>query len=89
MDREAWCDAVYGWQRVGHDWMTELTESTGDKLVRENQSEEPWYKMIAAWVYFIFSLNRRSCVKVIALSAIKKKKSLHKNNFHLLGNTSK
>ena len=26
MDREAWCDAVYGWQRVGHDWMTELTE---------------------------------------------------------------
>ena len=24
MDREAWCAAVCGWQRVGHDWVTEL-----------------------------------------------------------------
>ena len=24
MDREAWCAAVLGWQRVGHDWVTEL-----------------------------------------------------------------
>ena len=21
MDREAWCAAVYGWQRVEHDWV--------------------------------------------------------------------
>ena len=26
MDREAWCAAVHGLQRVGHDWVTELTE---------------------------------------------------------------
>ena len=26
MDREAWCAAVHGSQRVGHDWVTELTE---------------------------------------------------------------
>ena len=25
MDREAWRAAVHGWQRVGHDWATELT----------------------------------------------------------------
>ena len=24
MDREAWHTAVHGWQRVGHDWVTEL-----------------------------------------------------------------
>ena len=24
MDREAWCAAIYGLQRVGHDWATEL-----------------------------------------------------------------
>ena len=24
MNREAWCAAVLGWQRVGHDWATEL-----------------------------------------------------------------
>ena len=24
MDREAWRAAVYGWQRVGHDWVTKL-----------------------------------------------------------------
>ena len=24
MDREAWRTAVHGWQRVGHDWVTEL-----------------------------------------------------------------
>ena len=24
MDREAWRAAVLGWQRVGHDWVTEL-----------------------------------------------------------------
>ena len=24
MDREAWCDAVHGLPRVGHDWVTEL-----------------------------------------------------------------
>ena len=24
MDREAWCAAVLGSQRVGHDWVTEL-----------------------------------------------------------------
>ena len=24
MDREAWCAAVHGWQRVGHDWVTGL-----------------------------------------------------------------
>ena len=30
-----------GSQRVGHDRETELTESTGDKLVRENQAEDP------------------------------------------------
>ena len=24
MDREAWCAAVHGSQRVGHDWVTEL-----------------------------------------------------------------
>ena len=24
MDREAWCAAVRGFQRVGHDWATEL-----------------------------------------------------------------
>ena len=27
MDREAWCAAVHGWQRVGHDWTIELTEN--------------------------------------------------------------
>ena len=27
MDREAWSAAVHGLQRVGHDWVTELTES--------------------------------------------------------------
>ena len=26
MHREAWCAAVYGWQRVGHDWAAELTD---------------------------------------------------------------
>ena len=26
MDREAWCAAVHGWQRVGHDWTTELNK---------------------------------------------------------------
>ena len=26
MDREAWCAAVHGSQRVGHDRVTELTE---------------------------------------------------------------
>ena len=24
MDREAWCAAVHGVQKVGHDWVTEL-----------------------------------------------------------------
>ena len=24
MDREAWCASSMGWQRVGHDWVTEL-----------------------------------------------------------------
>ena len=24
MDREAWCAAIHGLQRVGHDWETEL-----------------------------------------------------------------
>ena len=24
MDREAWSAAIHGWQRVGHDWATEL-----------------------------------------------------------------
>ena len=24
IDREAWCSAIHGWQRVGHDWVTEL-----------------------------------------------------------------
>ena len=24
MDREAWCAAIHGAQRVGHDWTTEL-----------------------------------------------------------------
>ena len=28
MDREAWCAAIHGSQRVGHDWATELTELT-------------------------------------------------------------
>ena len=27
MDREAWCAAVTGSQKVGHDWVTELTSS--------------------------------------------------------------
>jgi len=27
MDREAWCAAVHGFQRVGHDWATELNWS--------------------------------------------------------------
>ena len=26
MDREAWCAAIYGVTRVGHDWATELKE---------------------------------------------------------------
>ena len=26
MDREAWCAAVHGVKRVGHDWATKLTE---------------------------------------------------------------
>ena len=26
MDREAWCAAVHGSQRVGHDWAAELTD---------------------------------------------------------------
>ena len=28
MDREAWCVAVHGWQRVRHNWATELTVYT-------------------------------------------------------------
>ena len=24
LDREAWCAAIHGSQRVGHDWVTEL-----------------------------------------------------------------
>ena len=27
MDREAWCAAIHGLQRVGHDWATELNWS--------------------------------------------------------------
>ena len=44
MDREAWCAAIQGLQRVGHDWATELnwTESSSQKgfpggLVVKNQ----------------------------------------------------
>ena len=37
MDREAWCAAVHGSQRVGHDWVTELN----------------WTELIiGTWVYF-------------------------------------
>ena len=28
MDREAWCAAIQGLQRVGHDWATELNWTT-------------------------------------------------------------
>ena len=29
MDREVWCAAIHGVQRVGHDWVTELNWSLG------------------------------------------------------------
>ena len=35
MDREAWCAAIHGSQRVGHDWATELnwTEYQNEKFI--------------------------------------------------------
>ena len=35
MDREAWCAAIMGLQRVGHDWATELnwTELNRDEMI--------------------------------------------------------
>ena len=31
-DREAWCSAVYGSQRVKHDWVTEQQQSEINKV---------------------------------------------------------
>ena len=33
MDREAWCAAVHGLQRVGHGWATELTDGNSMNLL--------------------------------------------------------
>ena len=37
MDREAWGAAIHGWQRVGHDWATELTD---DKMKKKEFGKE-------------------------------------------------
>ena len=36
MDSEAWCAAVQGSQRVGHDCGTELKETVAETSVRES-----------------------------------------------------
>ena len=40
MDREAWCDAVMGSQRVRHEWTTELTDSA-QKLNKQGDNIQP------------------------------------------------
>ena len=41
MDREAWCAAVHGWQRVGHDLVTEeqLGLGTFSRLQNSNSQK--------------------------------------------------
>ena len=46
MDREAWCVAVHGVQRVGHDWATELNWSVKKEFgCRLHYSHEPPQRM--------------------------------------------
>ena len=41
MDREAWCAAVHGSQRVRHDWATELNQPTGQYVALFSLSLHP------------------------------------------------
>ena len=41
MDREAWCAAVYGSQRVGHNLVTELIEMAPPCCRKQRGIKEP------------------------------------------------
>ena len=46
MDREAWCAAVHGLQRVGHNWVTELNWGLCAGLL----SQWPPCRQVSTWV---------------------------------------
>ena len=58
-DREAWCVAVHGSQRVGHDWVTEQLSLTtcmtlGEALVRPEAL--CWLRNMKSMSYSFFSV---------------------------------
>ena len=42
MGREAWCAAVHGLQRVGHDWATELKKNVQTDKTTESTEKLIW-----------------------------------------------
>ena len=64
MDREAWCAAVHGSQRVGHDWVTELNWNTCHYLNCVSKFFENYYLPVIflpcemlVFIYIFHSVN--------------------------------
>ena len=58
MDREAWCAAVHGLQRVGHDWAAELNCLNTNSMLwlplEENEHLPPYHEHLIASVAWLW-----------------------------------
>jgi len=54
-DREAWCVAVHGWQRVRHDWGSEQQQPFGGKGIDSRGPKEWSLLLLLLYLFFTFT----------------------------------